>query len=70
MIVNIPIDPHGSHDVYIDDVILLRVDIPGTDNIARGQSASLLAIDTTAQPKHPKEPIHRESMDARDKLFA
>ena len=69
MIVDIPIDPHGSHDVYIDNVILLTVDIPGTDNIARRQSASLLAIDTTARPNHPKEPISRESMDARDKLF-
>ena len=70
LIVEIPIDPRGSHDVYIDDVILLTVDIPGTDNAARGQSASLLAIDATARPNHPNEPIPRESMDARDKLFA
>jgi len=70
LIVDIPIDPWGSHDVYIDDIILLTVDIPGTDNIAREQSASLLAIDATARPNHPKEPIPRESMDARDKLFA
>jgi len=70
LIVDIPIDPRGSHDVYINDLILVTVDIPGTDNAARGQSASLLAIDATARPNHPDEPIPRESMDARDKLFA
>ena len=70
LIVKIPIDPRGSHNVYIDDIILLMVDIPGTDNAAHGQSASLLAIDTTARPNHPNEPIPQESMDARDKLFA
>ena len=70
LIVDIPINPRGSHDVYINDVILLTVNIPGTNNIARGQSASLLAINTTTRLNHPKEPIPRESMDARDKLFA
>ncbi len=70
LIVEIPINPRGSHDVYIDDVILLTVDIPGTDNAARGQSASLLAIDATACLNHPNKPIPRKSMDARDKLFA
>ena len=60
LIVDIPIDPRGSHDVYIDDIILLTVDIPGTDNVARGQSASLLAIGATARPNHPEEPIPRE----------
>ena len=66
LIVNIPINPRGLYDVYINDVILLTVNIPGTDNIAHGQSASLLAIVTTARPNHPNEPIPRESMDARD----
>ena len=66
LIVDIPIDPRGLHDVYIEDLILLTVDIPGTDNAARGQSASLLAINATARPNHPDEPIPRESMDACD----
>ena len=34
LIVDIPIDPCGSHDVYIDNLILLTVDIPGTNNVA------------------------------------
>ena len=64
LIVDIPIDPRESHNVYIDNLILLTVDIPGTNNIARRESASLLAIETTARPNHPKEPIPQESMDA------
>jgi hypothetical protein len=55
LIVDIPIDPRGSHDVYIDDVILLMVDIPGTNNIALSQSASFLAINATAWPNHANE---------------
>ncbi len=70
LIVDIPIDPRGIHDSYIDDIIGLTVDIPGSNNVARGQAATLLAIDTTARPNHPNEPIPRESMDARDKLKA
>ena len=70
LIVDILIGPHGLHDVYIDDVILLTVNIPGTENIAHGQSASLLAINTTAWLNHPEEPIPKESMDVRDKLIA
>ncbi len=46
------------------------VNIPGTDHVACGQAAALLAIDTTAWPNHPEEPIPHESMDARDKLIA
>jgi hypothetical protein len=34
------------------------------------QAAALLAIDTTTWPNHLEEPIHRKSMDARDKLIA
>jgi hypothetical protein len=70
LIVDIPVDPRGIHDVYIDNIIGLKVDIPGSDYIARGQAAALLAINTTAWPNHPKEPIPRKSMDTRDKLKA
>ncbi len=70
LIVEIRIDPQGTHNVYIDDIIGLTVDIPGSNNVARGQAAALLAIDATARPNHPDEPIPRKSMDARDKLKA
>ncbi len=70
LIVVIPVDPRGTHDVYIDDIIGLTVDIPGSNNVARGQAAALLAIDATARPNHPDEPIPHESMYAREKLKA
>jgi hypothetical protein len=70
LIVEIPVDPRGAYDVYIDDIVGLTVAIHDSNNIARGQAAALLAIDATARPNHPDEPIPRESMDARDKLIA
>jgi hypothetical protein len=70
LIVDNPVDPRGSYDVYIDDIVGLTVNIPGSNNVARGQAAALLVIEATARPLHPNEPIPRESMDARDKLKA
>jgi hypothetical protein len=70
LIVNNPINPRGLHNLYIDDIISLTIDIPRTNHIAHGQANTLLAIETTAQPNHPNEPVPREGMDARDKLFA
>ena len=57
LIVDIPIDPCGMHDIYIDDIICLILDIIGTNNVARGQAAALLAINTTARPSHSNKPI-------------
>jgi hypothetical protein len=48
LIVEIPINPPGIHDVYIEDIIGVMVDIPGTDHVVRGQVAAILAIATTA----------------------
>jgi hypothetical protein len=48
LIVEIPFDPQGTHNVYINDIIGLTVDIPGSNNVARGQAAALLAINATA----------------------
>jgi hypothetical protein len=70
LIVDIPINPHGMHDLYINNIIGLTVDIPGTDHVARWQVAALLTINTTAWPNHPEEPTPHKSMDARDKLIA
>ena len=70
LIVKIPIDPQGIHDIYIDDIINLTIDIPGTDHVARAKGAALLAMDASARPSHPEEPTPHESMDVRDKLKA
>jgi hypothetical protein len=69
-IVDIEVNPRGTHNIYINNMIPLMMDIPGTDNLARCAAAGLLAIHATAQPKHPKEPIPQEEMETRNKLSA
>jgi hypothetical protein len=68
LIVEIDIDPRGTTDVYIDDLISLAVDVEGTNNIVRCDRAPLLAFDTCSHPLHDNEPIPRETMEARNKL--
>jgi hypothetical protein len=62
LVVDIPINPRGMHDIYINNI--------GTDHVTQGQAAALLAINATACPNQPSKPIPQESMDARDKLLA
>ena len=47
LIVDIDVNPRGIHDIYIDVMIAIMVDIPGTNNLARCAAAGLLAIHTT-----------------------
>jgi hypothetical protein len=68
-IVKIDVNWRGIHDIYIDDMIPLMADIPGTDNLVRCTADELLAIHASARPKHPDKPIPREGMKARNKLF-
>jgi hypothetical protein len=70
LIVDIKINPRGTSDIYIDDKIPLTIDIPNTDNLERCEATALLAIHAMARPNHPKEPIPREEMEARNKLSA
>jgi hypothetical protein len=70
LIVDIPINPRGMHDIYIDDIINLTIDFPGTNYVTRVKGAALLAMDATACPNHPEKPTPRKSMGARDKLRA
>ena len=70
LIVDIPIDPRGMVDVYIDDLIGLTVETPNSENVARLERATLLALHTLARPVHPDEPIPREPIAALAKLIA
>ena len=70
LIVDLQINDHGTHEMYLDDLIGLGIDLPGTDNIHRSERAPLLAIHTCARPLHPKEPILRKNMASLDKLMA
>ena len=69
MIVDVPVNPCGVTDVYIDDTLGLAVDVEGSDNVMRLERAILLAIFTAAHPKHPSEPIPREEMAVLAKLL-
>ncbi len=70
LIVNIEIDDKGTHDMYLDNLVGLAIDIPGTDNIIRAERAPLLAIHTCARPVHADEPIPRLNMASLQKLKA
>ena len=70
LIVDVPFNDRGFVDDYIDDLIGLTVDIPGSNNADRLERAPLLAIHTLARPLHPNEPIPRHDMAALNKLRA
>ena len=67
---DIPIDPRGTSDVYIDDTISLCVDIEGSDNVERLRQCSLLAINIASRDVHKEEPIPRVEMVEKKKLPA
>ncbi len=70
LIVDIPVNPCRITDIYIDDFILLAVDIEETDNLQRCDRTPLLAFHSCSQPLDENEPIPREMMEARNKLHS
>jgi hypothetical protein len=70
LIIDIPINPHGYADVYINNTTGLTIDLPGTHNADRLEAAIPLAIEVAAQPNNVNKPIPREPMVAQDKLKA
>ena len=48
LIVDVPVNPRGSINWYIDDTPGLSVDIPGTENASRLEAAIPLAIEVAA----------------------
>ena len=70
LIVDLPVDPRGKIDCYIDDTVGITVDLPDTNNCSWMERASLLTIHATSRPIHQQEPLPRDEMAARQKLFA
>ncbi len=70
LIINIPINPKGYADVYINDTMGLTIDLPGTMNANRLKAVIALAIEVAAQPLNLNEPIPQELMVALEKLIA
>jgi hypothetical protein len=69
LVVDVPVDGRGLGDVFIDDTLTQVVDLPGSDNVLRGERAILLAVHILARPLLPQEPIPREAMAALLKLL-
>jgi hypothetical protein len=70
LIVDVPDDPRGYADVYIDDTTGLPIDLPGTRNANRLKAAITLAIKVAARPNNINKPIPREPILAQEKLKA
>jgi hypothetical protein len=70
LIVDVNINDRGTHDMYIDDIIGLGIDLPHTNNRLRSEQAPLLAMHTCARPIHEAEPIPRQDMASKNKLKA
>jgi hypothetical protein len=70
LIVNVPANPRGYADVYINNTTGLTIDIPGTRNTNRLEAAIPLAIQVAARPNDVNEPIPQEPMVAQEKLKA
>jgi hypothetical protein len=68
LIVDIPVDPRGTVDLYIDDFCGLTVDID--DNALRLERAPLLALVSAAREVATIEPLPRDDIEARNKLVA
>eukprot|EP00957_Ditylum_brightwellii_P171972 13093122-Ditylum_brightwellii.AAC.1 len=70
LIVDIPVDPRGTINVYIDNTIGLTVDLPGTDNVAQLEQATPLAIHVAARPVSTNKPLPHNEMASLSKLVA
>jgi hypothetical protein len=68
LVVDIPVDPRGTIDLYIDDYCGLMVDIG--DNAIRLERAPLLALGSAACEVATTEPLPRDDIEARNKLLA
>ncbi len=70
LVVDIPVDPRGKIDTYINNFVGLMVDIDGSDNAKRMESAPLLRVSVMSREVSELEPLPCDDMDARNKLIA
>ena len=68
LIVDVEVNKKGMHQMNLDDLIGLGMDLPDCNNIAQAEWAPLLAILTCARPLHTNEPIPCDTMAAKKKL--
>ena len=70
LVFDIPVNPNGYAEVFIDDTFSHAADVPGTDNILRLERGPLLALHSVSRPLDADEPIPRQEMAAEDKYKA
>ncbi len=70
LIVDVEINPRGIHDIYINNLIGLGLDLPDCNNITRSERAPLLTIDAFSWRIHKEELIPHYDMAACHKLIA
>jgi hypothetical protein len=70
LIINVPVNPRGYTNVYINNTTGLTINLPGTRNANRLEVAIPLAIKEAAWPNDVNEPIPQEPMVSQEKLKA
>ncbi len=65
---DVPANPRGTIDVYIDNFIGLAVDLEGSDNTTRLEQAPLLGLTVILREVSPFKPLPQDDMEARAKL--
>jgi hypothetical protein len=70
LIVDVPVDPRGHTDVYIDNTTTFTIDLPRTRNANRLEAVIPLAIKVAAWPNDINKHIPWEPMVVQDKLNA
>jgi hypothetical protein len=53
LVINVEVDSRGTHDIYIDGLVGLGLDLPGTDYLNWSEQAPLLAIDACSRQRTP-----------------
>ena len=59
---HIPVDAKGTKHMYIDNNIVINVDLEGSDNVERLGQSTLLAIHYSSREKSPNKPISRDEI--------
>jgi hypothetical protein len=70
LIIDVKVNSRSTHNIYINDLVGLGLDLPESDNLKRSKQAPLLAIDVCSRRHAPDEPIPRYNLAARLKLNA
>jgi hypothetical protein len=52
-IIDVKVNSRGTHDIYIDDLVGLGLDLTKSDNLKRSKQAPLLATDTHLMNQSP-----------------